>query len=82
MLRRLLTRLGERSVYDAASQCTRCGFCEQACPTYTATGREAYSSRGRNQLVCALIEKRLAKPGAAADALGTCLLCGFRGAVG
>jgi len=76
MLERLLTALGERPALDAAAQCTRCGFCSQACPTYVATGRESHSSRGRNQLVRLLMEDRLKDPAAAAEALSTCLLCG------
>ena len=75
-LGRLLTALGERSAYDAASQCSRCGYCEQACPTYVATGRESFSPRGRNQLVRLMLEGGLADPSSAAEALSTCLLCG------
>lgn len=76
MLGKLDTSLGQRSTYDAVSQCSRCGFCEQACPTYVATGREAWSGRGRNQIVRMLIEGRLADPASAEEALSTCLLCG------
>jgi glycolate oxidase iron-sulfur subunit len=75
-LERLLTDLGERSAEDAAAQCSRCGYCEQACPTYVATGREAQSPRGRNQLVKMLLAGTLDDPQAAAEALSTCLLCG------
>lgn len=75
ILGRLATDLGERSVYDAASQCSRCGYCEQSCPTYKATGDEKQSPRGRNQLVRLLLEKKLPDPSAAAEALDTCLLC-------
>ncbi|MBI5630603.1 MAG: (Fe-S)-binding protein [Elusimicrobia bacterium] len=75
-LGRLLTDLGERSSYDAASQCSRCGYCEQACPTYVATGRESRSARGRNQLVRLIIEGKLSDPQTAREALATCLLCG------
>ncbi len=75
MLKRLLTELGERSDYDAASQCSRCGYCEQACPTYVATGREAFSPRGRNQIVRLLLEGKFNDPGAAEEALSSCLLC-------
>ncbi|HAM35795.1 MAG TPA: hypothetical protein DEB40_06345 [Elusimicrobia bacterium] len=76
LLGRLATDLGEREDYDAASQCCRCGYCEQACPTYVASGCESRSARGRNQLVRLLIEGRLSDPSSAADALHTCLLCG------
>ena len=75
-LRRLLTDLGERSTEDAAAQCSRCGYCEQACPTYVATGREAQSPRGRNQIVRLMLEGKLDDPRAAEEALSTCLLCG------
>src|SRR5258708_2003783 len=72
----LLTDLGERSTEDAAAQCSRCGYCEQACPTYVATGREAQSPRGRNQIVRLMLEGKLDDPKAAEEALSTCLLCG------
>ncbi len=75
-LGRLLTDLGERTDYDAVSQCSRCGYCEQACPTYVATGREAYSPRGRNQLLRLMLEGKLDDPSVAEEALSTCLLCG------
>ena len=75
-LGRLKTDLGERSTYDAASQCSRCGYCEQACPTYVATGLESKSPRGRNQIVRLMLEGKLDDPAAAAEALSTCLLCG------
>lgn len=72
----LLTDLGERTLYDAASQCNRCGYCETSCPTYMLTGRETISARGRNQLVRMLLEGRTKKTSDAAEALSTCLLCG------
>ncbi|MBI5202939.1 MAG: (Fe-S)-binding protein [Elusimicrobia bacterium] len=76
MLRRLQTGLGEKSTYDAVSQCSRCGYCEQACPTYVATGEEGLSPRGRNQALRLLLEGKLADPKSAAKFLDTCLLCG------
>ncbi len=76
MLRRLQTGLGEKSTYDAVSQCSRCGYCEQACPTYVATGDEGLSPRGRNQALRLLLEGKLADPQSAARHLDTCLLCG------
>ncbi|MFA6318492.1 MAG: (Fe-S)-binding protein [Elusimicrobiota bacterium] len=75
-LGRLITDLGERSTYDAASQCSRCGYCETACPTYAATGRESRSSRGRNQLVRMVLEDKAPAGGDLKEALTTCLLCG------
>ncbi|MBI4371012.1 MAG: (Fe-S)-binding protein [Elusimicrobia bacterium] len=75
-LGRLRTALGDRGDYDAAAQCSRCGYCEQACPTYVATGREAQSPRGRAQIVRLMLEGKLDDPAAAEEALSTCLLCG------
>lgn len=75
-LGRLITDLGERSLYDAVAQCSRCGYCEQACPTYVATGDESKSPRGRNQIVRLMIEGKLDDPKAAMEALTTCLTCG------
>ncbi len=76
ILGRLLTDLGERSDYDAASQCSRCGYCEQSCPTYVATGRESFSPRGRVQILRLMIEEKLDDPASAEEALAGCLLCG------
>jgi len=75
-LGRLITDLGERTTYDAASQCSRCGYCEQACPTYVATGDESKSPRGRNQIVRLMLEGKLDDKSAAMEALSTCLACG------
>jgi len=76
LLGRLITDLGERSLYDAVSQCSRCGYCEQACPTYVATGDESKSPRGRNQIVRLMIEGKLDDKSSALEALSTCLACG------
>lgn len=73
---RLRTDLGDRDLYDSVSQCNRCGYCEQVCPTYVLTGKEAFSGRGRNQLARLLLEGGLKDPATAEEALSTCLLCG------
>ncbi|MFH1620300.1 MAG: (Fe-S)-binding protein [bacterium] len=75
-LRALLTDLGERGLYDAVSQCNRCGYCAPVCPTQAATGRETLSGRGRNQAVRMLMEGRLGKMKEADEAIFSCLLCG------
>ena len=72
----LLTDLGERTLYDAAAQCNRCGYCETVCPTYMITGRETISARGRNQFVRMLVEGKAKNKSDAAEVLSTCLLCG------
>ena len=42
--------------------CNRCGFCTSYCPTYNASGNEAHSPRGRNQLVrAAMILKEICR---------------------
>ncbi|HNW43838.1 MAG TPA: (Fe-S)-binding protein [Elusimicrobiales bacterium] len=72
----LLTDLGEKTLYDAASQCNRCGYCETVCPTYTLSGRETLSARGRNQFMRLLVEGKAKNAADAEEALFTCLLCG------
>jgi glycolate oxidase iron-sulfur subunit len=76
ILGRLRTDQGEKTLYDAACQCSRCGYCMQACPTYAATGRETWSPRGRNQLLRSILESRLDDPRCAGEAFSTCLSCG------
>ena len=71
----MITDLGDRSLYDAVSQCSRCGYCEQACPTYVRTGREGMSARGRNQIVRLLAEDKISDRASAWESLSTCLLC-------
>ncbi len=61
---------------DMVAACNRCGFCTSYCPTYKATGNEALSPRGRNQLVRAMIEGKIVNTAQAAESIETCLLCG------
>lgn len=75
-LNRLITSLGDRNLYDAVSQCNRCGYCATVCPTHMETGRETLSGRGRNQAVRLLIEEKLKKIHEAEESIFTCLLCG------
>ncbi|MEW6042597.1 MAG: (Fe-S)-binding protein, partial [Elusimicrobiota bacterium] len=75
-LANLLTDLGERNLYDALSQCNRCGYCETVCPTYVMTGREPISARGRNQILRMLIEGKIKNAQDSVESLLTCLLCG------
>ena len=73
------TPFGRRSVYDSVSYCTRCGSCQQACPTYLLTAQETFSPRGRNQLVRLAAEGKLnlkKNRQLAEKILNTCLLCG------
>ncbi|RYG40957.1 glycolate oxidase, partial [bacterium] len=36
---------------ELTTHCIRCGFCLEACPTFTQTGSELESPRGRIYLV-------------------------------
>lgn len=78
-LRTLHTPFGPRAVYDSASFCTRCGSCQQACPTYVLTAEETFSPRGRNQAVRLAAEGKL-NPAQNKELLSrlvnSCLLCG------
>ncbi len=44
---------------DLTSQCIRCGFCLEDCPTFTQTGNELDSPRGRIYLVRSVIDGKL-----------------------
>ncbi len=54
--------------------CTHCGLCLDACPTYKISGAEADSPRGRLALLRAVEEGRI-ESREAAPALERCLLC-------
>lgn len=47
------------SLSELTTHCIRCGFCLEACPTFTETGRETESPRGRIYLVRSAIEGKL-----------------------
>lgn len=61
---------------EMAAACNRCGFCTSYCPTYKATGNEAHSPRGRNQMFRALVEGKISDPAQAKESIDSCLLCG------
>ena len=45
---------------DLTTQCIRCGFCLESCPTFTLTGEETESPRGRIYLVRSAEEGKIA----------------------
>lgn len=57
------------------TRCVRCGFCMQACPTFTATGLETESPRGRLYLMRALADGVVLPTENALGHLDQCLQC-------
>lgn len=60
---------------DLTSQCIRCGFCLESCPTFAISGNETESPRGRIYLVRSADEGRLSWGTDVAGSLDTCLGC-------
>lgn len=48
-----------RELEDLTTQCIRCGFCLEDCPTFVETGNELESPRGRIYLVRSALEGKL-----------------------
>lgn len=78
-LRALFTPFGERSVYDSAAHCTRCGSCQQSCPSYALNKQETFSPRGRNQALRLVRERKLdprTHKQLLEEIVNSCTLCG------
>ncbi len=69
---------GPRTLKNSVDYCTRCNACVQSCPSYLLRREEAFSPRGRNQLIRLLLERKI-KPQDNAVLLNqvfsSCLLC-------
>ena len=61
--------------YQRALGCVHCGLCLPACPTYTETGNEADSPRGRIQLMRALADGNIQPTPSVKKHLDLCLDC-------
>lgn len=57
------------------SRCVHCGLCLQHCPTYTETGLETESPRGRLYIIKAIAEERIDATPTAVGHLDLCLQC-------
>ena len=65
----------ERPTLAELDVCTRCGMCEQACPTYRLLGVEADSPRGRIFMMKDVAEGRATVDAFLAEHLYACLGC-------
>ena len=61
--------------YAATLDCIHCGLCLEACPTYSLTGAESSSPRGRIHLMRAVAEKNLEPDAEYRDEMEFCLVC-------
>jgi glycolate oxidase iron-sulfur subunit len=64
-----------QTLYDHVATCSRCGFCQPACPIFRATGREGHVARGKMALYRNVIEERTEIGPDMRDAFSNCLQC-------
>ena len=62
--------------YNETRRCMRCGLCRGACPVFDVVDTEPSASRGKVQLVRALLEERLEPTETLKQLVSLCLNCG------
>jgi glycolate oxidase iron-sulfur subunit len=65
-----------RQAIEKPDNCSRCGFCLNACPVYREYLTESSSPRGKIQLSRQILDGRLDLSGYMKDILSRCLMCG------
>lgn len=60
---------------DVITNCMHCGLCLPTCPTYSLTGREKSSPRGRIRLIKSVAEGKLEMTDGFIDEMNFCLDC-------
>jgi len=61
--------------YEEMLRCTRCGYCQAACPTFEVLHQEGATARGRVQLLRAVDEGLIPLTAAVGERLWRCLDC-------
>jgi glycolate oxidase iron-sulfur subunit len=67
--------LSKKIEYRRFQDCVHCGLCTASCPTYTETGDENDSPRGRIYLMRAVVDRRIALGPEVRGHLDLCLDC-------
>ncbi|WP_347880767.1 (Fe-S)-binding protein [Paenibacillus sp. F411] len=71
----LARTLLEKLDYDQLTNCMRCGFCLPACPTFSETGMEPASPRGRIAMMKAAVDGIMVPDQQFEDQMSLCLGC-------
>ena len=64
-----------RELEDEIYRCFRCGFCRQACPTFTIMGSESWNARGRLMLARSVLEGSAEVDPRLLDRIYSCTSC-------